>query len=140
MPKRSLGYYIGGKPGRDETEIHQLRQVLDSLGHRCLYDWTEHSLTKPWVGHEVEAQTAGQAMLVASSSADLSIFLLGPDLIGVYIELGAALLAALRDRYQKIILIGTETEVTRSVFYFQPAVVRCTSIEAALDYIAKLPL
>lgn len=137
MPKRPLSYYIGGKPGRDETNIRQLRRVLDEIGYHCLYDWTEHPLAKPF-GTDKATIAAGRAMLTAASSAELLIVFLGPELIGVYIELGAALLSALRDSYQKIILIGTEAEVTRSVFYFQPSVVRCHSIEEAIAYVAQL--
>lgn len=133
-----MTFYVAAKVKRDELRVRQLIEALTELGHTCTYDWSQNVLQRPFRADNEQQVTAGRSMLLAAAHADLLVVLLGEDLVGVYIELGAALYGNLNSHPKHIVLVGSENQLHESVFYFQPNVHRCHTVEKAIELASKL--
>ena len=87
-----MKYYIA--TGLENHQAHnQLRDMLNGLGHKITYDWTEHGPV--WQKGQGACRQVALKELAGVEAADTVIVLM-PGGRGTHIELGAALIKSKR--------------------------------------------
>ena len=132
--------YIASKFGLMEEEVQRLRVSIEKLGHRIIYDWTEHPIPKPFEEHIKEATKAAEAMAQAVMNCDILIVLPAERGVGLHIETGGAMVASiiltfiLGTPVKEIYIVGEQND--RSAFYFHESVTRVPNIDSLLDILS----
>lgn len=116
--------YVAGRTSSYE-KVREIHKQLTDAGHTITYDWTRAVPDEAWESQDAMASIdpspdfmRGQALndINGVLTADVLVLVAGENMVGSYIEVGAAL--AFGDC--EIIIVG---EVERmSVFYFLPQV------------------
>lgn len=132
-----MNFYVAGKAGDGADGVKALIARLRSLGHSIAFDWAKGVIIeKPYLDHiEINVITA-KKMRQAAVDCDHFILLVGDNLLGAYIEFGLAL-ASTSTRPDKRLFVVSGDPLRQSIFYTEPSVVICASIEELLEKLSK---
>jgi hypothetical protein len=124
--------YVAGALG-DSSRVREVHAALLAAGHELTLDWTSgpDADLRDYAAHPVEAGRLARADLDAVASADAVVLVVGASPgRGMYVEFGAALMRAERGELEHLVVLSSDH--VASVFFFHPAVARCTTVEESL--------
>ena len=113
--------YIAGKIGSDAAGPRHFRERVLEAGWEILYDW----MAAPPIDMASDPRVLRQhsdLMLGAVLAAPVVATFYDRGGCGLFIEFGAAALAALAIAPKTIYLVGAPDEVSRSIFFYGAAV------------------
>ena len=125
-----MKYYIATKL-ENHAEHTRLRDLLDSRGHRCTYDWTVHGAV--YGSGLARCREVAELETNGVKDAD-TVIMLWPGGRGTHVELGIAL--ALDKRCVLVSSVEGHHAATPEVcaFYMHPLVERYRTMEEYLKY------
>lgn len=121
--------YVAGKIGAENGPSEFMR-VLEERGHTISFDWTQLPHLKPYAEHASDSAEAAIAELMGVATANLIVMLVHPRGVGMYVELGAALMMS------KQILAVYEGDPP-SMFLMHPRVQHVSTTDEALALIDR---
>lgn len=128
--------YIAARFERKQ-EVRDLCRLLTEKGHEITADWTLHKPIKPYEKNQELAQQYSIEDINGVKDSDIFILLSDEGgSIGMYVELGIAILSNLMFGKPIIYIVGDYT--SRSMFYFHPSVNRRKNINHVLKEIEKI--
>lgn len=127
--------YIAAK-FQEKERVRKLFKLVKDKGHKITADWTLHKSISPYIENQELSKDYAIEDINGVKDCDIFIQLSHPEGgIGVFIELGAAILSNIIYGKPKIFIIGDHN--SRSMFYFHPSVKQRKNIEGVLKEIEK---
>lgn len=127
--------YLAGKFEQKE-KVRELYERIKEQGYDIHSDWTTHKPISPYEENIEIAKQYSEEDINGVEICDVFILLTDPIKgTGSHVELGAAILSAIKFGRPKIYVIGEYNR--ESMFYFHPLVNRKKTIHEVLEDIKK---
>lgn len=121
-----MKFYVAAK-WQLKDEVREIFRKIQEKGHEIAEDWTEHPPIKPYDKNPAFSRKLSSIDIESVRNSDVLVLLANEDGIGMYVELGGAIVSYLEKGKPEIYIIGDNTG--RSMFFFHPAVKRRKTIE-----------
>jgi hypothetical protein len=113
-----------------KNEVNRLTKEIKKYGHKVIGTWVKQKNIKPYEKHAEISKINSIKSVNQIKNCDVFVLLTDEEGTGMYIELGVAIFSNTLKNKPKIYIIGKH--LTRSMFYFHPAVNRRKTIKEVL--------
>src|SRR4030043_1707448 len=130
-----LEFYIAGD-FKQRDQIREIMAEIEGMGHRIVYDWTDHLPIKPYEENQELARKYAEEDHQAAANCD--VFVLFPGESGGttrFSELGMAINSR---KVKRIFVVGPGDN--RSVSFFDPKIERLKSTEELIEIISSMKI
>jgi len=127
-----MKFYVAAKWELKE-QVGEIYRTITEKGHEISEDWLKHKSIKPYDENQEISRKYSVLDVNGVRSSDVFVLLTDEDGIGMYVELGVAIMSYIARRKPRIYVIGKN--LGRSMFFFHPAVKIRKTIEDVLEEI-----
>ena len=112
-------------------QVREIYEKIEQKSHEITEDWTRHKIIKPYDENKEISRRYSIQDINGVRNADVFVLLTNEDGIGMYLELGVAMMSYIQNRKPKIYVVGNR--LGRSMHFFHPSVKRMNTIDDVFE-------
>jgi hypothetical protein len=125
-----MKFYVAAKWQLKE-EVREIYRKIKEASHEITEDWTRHPPAKPYDKNKDLSRKLSVIDMNAVKNSDVFVLLTNEDGVGMYIEIGGAIMSRIINGKPRVYVIGKK--LGRSMFFFHPVVKRRKTIEDVFE-------